>query len=88
MQTAGNRQMLRGNEPAVHPGDGQPAGGTVCRKTAQHEAAPKRTTAFQMVVNFVRKHWAQPGVTVTESKFRVSVLNRGAAGSSAISRLA
>jgi hypothetical protein len=22
-----------------------------------------------MVVNFVRKHWAQPGVTVTESKF-------------------
>ena len=22
-----------------------------------------------MVVNFVRKHWAQPGVTITESKF-------------------
>jgi hypothetical protein len=30
---------------------------------------PKRTTTFQMVVNFVRKHWAQPGVMVTESKF-------------------
>jgi len=30
---------------------------------------PQRTTTFQMVVNFVRKHWAQPGVTITESKF-------------------
>jgi hypothetical protein len=26
-----------------------------------------------MVVNFVRKHWAQPGVTVTESKFLYDV---------------
>jgi hypothetical protein len=22
-----------------------------------------------MVVNFVRRHWAEPGVTVTESRF-------------------
>jgi len=29
---------------------------------------PKRTTPFQMVVHFVRKHLAKPGVTVTESK--------------------
>lgn len=34
---------------------------------------PKRTTTFQMVVNYVRKHWAQPGVTVTESKFLYDV---------------
>jgi hypothetical protein len=30
---------------------------------------PRRTTTFQMVVNFIRQHSAQPGVTVTESKF-------------------
>jgi hypothetical protein len=29
---------------------------------------PKRTTAFQAIVNFVREHTAAPGVTVTESK--------------------
>jgi hypothetical protein len=29
---------------------------------------PKRTTAFQMIVHFVRQHWAGPDVTVTESK--------------------
>ncbi len=30
---------------------------------------PKRTTPFQAMVRIVREHYAQPGVTVTESKF-------------------
>ena len=29
---------------------------------------PKRSTPFQAVVRLVRQHFAQPGVTITESK--------------------
>lgn len=30
---------------------------------------PKRTTPFQAMVRMMREHYAQPGVTITESKF-------------------
>lgn len=30
---------------------------------------PKRSTPFQAIVRLVREHFAQPGVTITESKF-------------------
>ncbi|GAA2567687.1 restriction endonuclease [Pseudonocardia hydrocarbonoxydans] len=32
---------------------------------------PKRTTPFQTIVRLVREHFAQPGVTITESKYLV-----------------
>jgi hypothetical protein len=60
-QPAGARpahSSLSSAQPALHrPADRYP------------QRMPKRTTTFQMVVNFVRQHNAQPGITVTESKF-------------------
>lgn len=32
------------------------------------QKVPKRTTTFQMIVRFVRSHWAGPDVLVSESK--------------------
>jgi hypothetical protein len=61
MHPSGRRASLAVPEPLRR--SGRRVGAIYCFRM------PKRTTPFQAVVRMVREHYAQPGVTITESKF-------------------